>query len=188
MTMTAFDATRKRQRLQADLEAMLATELPVIPEEEPDLMDESVEAEGYRRELPGQEPFDPTSQELPEGFDHGFPGTYPENYTDVDHAFPENHPDNSSDSGDDRNQESVQAKKKRITPDQATFILYDKWKALLPLLLDDILAYTTTSVGVAIQTVGSELRGLCRSPSTCSKSLDLKATKVTCLYFDRKLD
>ena len=40
MTMTAFDATRKRQRLQADLEAMLATELPVIPEEEPDLKDE----------------------------------------------------------------------------------------------------------------------------------------------------
>ena len=39
MTTTAFDATCKRQRLQAEVAAMLAAELPMIPEEELGLMD-----------------------------------------------------------------------------------------------------------------------------------------------------
>ena len=185
MTTTAFDATRKRQRLQADLAAMLATELPVIPEEEPGSMDDGVSGQsctieeevvgiGNWAELPGQGPFDPTGQE-PGGFDYGFPELYPENYTN---------------SGDKnlQNNESAQTKKKRITPDQATLVLYKKWKDLLPLLVDDILAYTAASVGAAIQTVGPELKGLCYSPSSCPKSSDLKATNVTCLYFDRKSD
>ena len=71
---------------------------------------------------------------------------------------------------------------KHITPDQATTILYEKWKAALPLLVDEILAYTTSSVGAAIQPVASELQGIC---SPVSYSSDLKTTKVTCLYFDR---
>jgi hypothetical protein len=176
MTTTVFDATSKWQRLEADLMMMLATELPVIPEEEPGLMDDGVcgqinieeevaDVENWV-ELPGQpeEPFDPTSQQL-EGFDHGSPA---ENYTDNTFG----------------NLESAQKKKKSITPDQATFVLHENWKALLPLLVDDILAYTTASVGALIQTVGPELKGFCYSPSLCSKLSDLNVTKVTCLYFD----
>ena len=30
----------------------------------------------------------PTTQELPDGFNHGLSGTYPKNYTDIDHVFP----------------------------------------------------------------------------------------------------
>jgi len=181
MTTTVFDAASKRQCLEADLATMLATELPVIPEEEPGLMDDGVcgqiniEEEvadvGNWAELPGQpeEPFDPTSQQ-PEGFDYGSSESYPENYTDNTLGNPE----------------SAQKKKKRITPDQATFALHEKWKALLPLLVDDILAYTTASVSAPIQIVGNELKGLCYSPSSCSKLSDLKVTKVTCLFFDHR--
>jgi len=185
MTTTVFDATRKRQRLETDLAAMLATELPVIPEEEPGLMDDDVCGQGYNieeevayignwAELPGKESFDPTSQE-PEGLDYGLPKPYPEKDTD---SYDKNL----------GNKESAQTKKKRVTPNQATFVLYEKWKALLPQLVDDVLIYTTASVGTAIRTVGPELKGVCSSPSLCSKSSDMKATKVTCLYFDRKSD
>ena len=68
-------------------------------------------------------------------------------------------------------------KKKRITPDQATTILYEKWKATLPLLVDELLAYTTASIGATIQPIGLDLEGVC-----CS--LDVKITRVTCLYYD----
>lgn len=72
--------------------------------------------------------------------------------------------------------------RKRITFDQATTILYKKWKVALPLVVDEILTYTTASVGAAIQPVGSELRGICYS------SEDIKTTQVACLYFDRMSD
>jgi len=173
MMTTTFDAICKRQCLQAEVEAMLATELPIIPEEEAE-PDKGVEEEGHREELSGHdlEPFNSTNRELPEGFDHGFLEVYPEH---------------STNSGDNVVGNQEPKNRRHITSDQVTIILYDKWKALLLLLLDDLLAYTTASVGAAVQTVGSKLQGPCHSPSTCSKSLDLKATKVTCLYFDHKI-
>jgi hypothetical protein len=171
MTTTAFDATRKRQRLQADVAALLATELPVIPEEEPGLMESSGQVEEELNavgEVPEVSLEGSSGQDLNlealEGSNNGFFKT------------------ESTYSGNDYTcniSEGQGLEKKRVTPDQATTILYEKWKATLPLLVDEILAYTTASVGAAIQPVGEELQGLC-----CS--LDVKTTKVTCLYFDRK--
>jgi len=177
MTTTAFDATRKRQRLQADVAAMLAAELPVIPEEELGLMDNAGPVEEQfnpNGEVPtqvldvegssGQDLFDQTGElEELEGSNIDFVQT--------EHTYPGNNlTDNIS--------EGQGLKKKRITPDQATTILYEKWKATLPLLVDELLAYTVASVGAAIQPVDLDLEGVC-----CS--LDVKTTRVTCLYYDR---
>jgi len=174
MTTIAFDAGRKRQRLQADLDEILASELPVIPEEEAGPthgrhIEEQLEVVAKGEEPPEQEPSNLNCQG-PEDLGCGVPESYPEDDNILG------------------NQEPAPTKKRRITPNQAATILHEKWNALLPLLVDDILVYSTTSVGTPIQTVGSELKGLCSSPSSCSNSSDLKATKVTCLYFDRKLD
>jgi len=48
---------------------------------------------------------------------------------------------------------------KRITPDQATTILYEKWKVALPLLVDEILVYVTSSVRATIQPEGCNIPG-----------------------------
>ncbi|KIM38191.1 hypothetical protein M413DRAFT_30325 [Hebeloma cylindrosporum] len=175
MTTTAFDATRKKQRLQDELDALLATEVPVVRKRKSGPMDdgvphergmeeecEEVEIREEPVELLGQGSLD-AGQE-PEG---GLPESYPQDNTE----------------SNSNNLENQARKKKRVTPDQATTILYEKWRALLPLLVDDILAYTSSSIGIAIQTVGSEIKGLCRTPSRPGLA-DLKVTKVICLYFD----
>lgn len=177
MTTTAFDATRKKQRLQDKLDALLATEVPVIRRRKPGPMDDIVPGERNMEE----EREDVETREEPEallGQDSLDAGQDPEG------GLLESYPQHNTDSSDNilGNQGM---KKKRITPDQATTILYEKWKALLPLLVDDILAYTSASIGIATQTVGSEIKGLCRT-SSCSGLSDLKVTKVTCLYFDRQ--
>jgi hypothetical protein len=175
MTTTAFDAARKRQRLDAEIAEMLATALPVIPEEESVLMD-SGGPTGVADELKaveevggsGPDSLDPTSNLEDSGFDYGFYQTHPQEST---------YESNDNVSGTHAPIPTKETRR-RITPDQATTNLYEKWKASLPLLVDDLLAYMTASVGAAIQPVGSELEGRC-----CS--LDVKTTKVTCLYFDR---
>ena len=174
MTSTAFDATRKKQRLQEDLAAMLATELPVIPEEEFGLTDSGgqIGVEDERQAI----------EEVPEGSSGWEPFDLTGNLEEAEYGFYQTHPEESTCSDDNISGSHtpipMKDTRKRITPDQATTILYEKWKVALPLLVDDILAYTTTSVGAAIKPVGSELRSIC-----CSS--DVKTTKVTCLYFDR---
>src|SRR6266567_1510956 len=169
MAMTTFDAPRKRQHLQAELEALLATELPVVPEAESELMDgggpsgvaDELQVEG----LLGQDSLDPTTDVVDSGFDYGFhqphsqDSAYPDNKCSGTHALiPTKEP------------------QKRVTPDQATTVLYEKWKESLPLLVDELLSYQSASVGAAIQPVGSELQGRC-----CL--VDVKTSKVTVLYF-----
>lgn len=173
LTSIAFDATRKKQRLQEDLAAMLATELPVIPEEEFGLTDSGgqIRVEDERQAI----------EELPEGLSGQEPFDLTDNLEEAEFGFYQTHPESTcSDDNISGSHSSMPMKdtRKRITPDQATTILYEKWKVALPLLVDDILAYTTTSVGAASKPVGSELRSIC-----CSS--DVKTTKVTCLYFDR---
>lgn len=174
MTTTTFDAARKRQRLEAEIAEMLATELPVIPEEDSVLMD-SGGPTGIADELKpveevggsGPDSLDPTSNWEDSGFDYGFYQTHPQEFTDSNDNVSGTHAPIPT-----------KGTRRRITPDQATTNLYEKWKASLPLLVDDLLAFMTASVGVAIQPVGSELEGRC-----CSS--DVKTTKVNCLYFDR---
>ena len=161
MATTTFDMTRKRQRLEADLAAMLATstELHVIPEEESGLMNSSgqnvvkdefkakVEVEG----LSGGEPFD-LSGNLEElgGLNYGSYQTHPQDFT----------------SDDNISGRPMKETRKRITPESR--------RPQFP---------TTSSIGAATQPVGPEPQGICCSPIFCSSNL--KTTKVACLYFDR---
>jgi len=173
MTTTTFDAAHKRQCLEAEIAEMLATELPVIPEEDSVLMD-SGGPTGIADELKpveevggsGPDSLDPTSNWEDSGFDYGFYQTHPQEFTNSNNNVSRTHAPIPT-----------KGTRRRITPDQATTNLYEKWKASLPLLVDDLLAYMTGSVGAAIQPIGSELEGRC-----CS--LDVKTTKVDCLYFD----
>ena len=98
MATTTFDTTRKRQCLEADLAAMLATstELHVIPEEESGLMNSGgqnvvrdefkakVEVEG----LSGGEPFDLSGnwEELG-GLNYGSYQTHPQDFTSDDNIL-----------------------------------------------------------------------------------------------------
>ena len=173
MMMTAFDAACKWQHLNTEIAEMLTTALPVIPEEESVLMDSGGPI-GVTDELKaveevggsGPDSLDPTSNLEDSGFDYGFYQTHPQESTYSNDSISRTHA-------------PIPTKETQrcITPDQATTNLYEKWKASLPLLVDDLLAYMTASVGAAIQPIGSELEGHC-----CS--LDIKTTKVTCLYFD----
>jgi hypothetical protein len=167
MATTTFDAPRKWQHVQAELEALLATELPVVPEAESELMDsgpsgvaDELQVEG----LSGQDLLDPTTDTEDSGFDYGFyqpDSAYPnDNFSGTHAPIPMKEP------------------WKWVTPDQATTVLYEKWKESLPLLVDELLGYQRASVGAAIQPVGSELQGHC-----CL--VDVKTSKVTVLYFDR---
>ena len=88
MTTTAFDAARKRQRLDAEIAEMLATALPVIPEEESVLMD-SGGLTGVADELKaveevggsGLDSLDPTSNLEDSRFDYRFYQTHPQEST-----------------------------------------------------------------------------------------------------------
>ena len=174
MAITTFDAARKRQRLEAEIAEMFTAALPVIPEEASGLMD-SGGPTGVADELKaveevggsGPDSLDPTSNLEDSGFDYGFYQTHPQESNDNVSGIRTHTPIPTKET------------RRRITPDQAATNLYEKWKASLPLLVDDLLAYMTASVGGALQPVASELEGRC-----CS--LDIKTTKVTCLYFDRK--
>ena len=155
---------------------MLAIELPVIPEEESVVMHDGVSGqisieedlenvgngEGLRRGT-----IRPNRLGTREGFDHGFPEMYPENTRPQRLGKPA----------------TTTNERKRNVP---LPIKQPSLSTRSGRVLNDIVAYTTASVGTAIQPVGSELKGLCYSPFSCSKSADLKATKVTCPYFERK--
>lgn len=73
-------------------------------------------------------------------------------------------------------------KTKRVTPDQAAIDLYAKWQALIPSLVEPLLAYTSDSIGKAARAVAAELEGSCKgSISSCER----KEAVLQCLYFDR---
>jgi hypothetical protein len=153
LTSIAFDATHKKQQLQEELAAMLATELPVIPEEEFGLVDSGgqIRVEDECQAI----------EEMPEGLSGQEPFNLTGNLEEAKYGFYQTHPEESTCSDDNilGSYMPIPMKdtQKCITPNQATTILYKKWKVALPLLVDDILAYTTTSVGAAIKPVGSEL-------------------------------
>lgn len=73
--------------------------------------------------------------------------------------------------------------KKRLTPDQATIALYTKWQALLPHLVEPLLAFTAESIGKVAQVVGSTVGGSCKSKGLFC---DTKEASILCLYFDRR--
>jgi hypothetical protein len=173
LTTIAFDTARKRQRLASRIEQIMSKDLPVMTEED----DEKLE--GYPQEIGDIDeqtewaPFHGGS-EAQESFDHGL---------EDDSNHHHHHP---SDGFGLHTEEEASTKKKRITPDQATLILYEKWKTALPSLVDDLLVYTTVSSGIPLQPAASELTLLCPTPTSCPS--DEKSTNVTCLYFDRKLN
>ncbi|KAF8178009.1 hypothetical protein BJ912DRAFT_856565, partial [Pholiota molesta] len=72
--------------------------------------------------------------------------------------------------------------KKRLTPDQATITLYTKWQALLPQLVEPLLAFTAESIGKAAQVVETTVGGSCKSEGLFC---DTKVASILCLYFDR---
>lgn len=75
----------------------------------------------------------------------------------------------------------VPTKKKCLTPDEATISLYAKWQALLPTLVEPLLAYTSDSVGKVSQPVREDLVCACNHGPSC----ETKQTSILCLYFDR---
>jgi hypothetical protein len=160
MTTVAFDPAHKRQCLEAWIEEIMSRKLPCIPEEkEVQGQHDEVERLSMLEELPGgitDQGKLPSEGELDINYHPEGPGTH---------------------------EEALLPKKKRITPNQATFNLYEKWKTTLPCLVDDLLAYTTTSVGAPICTAASELSIHCLTPMSCLS--DMKLTSVTCLYYDR---
>ena len=62
----------------------------------------------------------------------------------------------------------------------ASILLYQRWRDLLPSLVDPLLEYISTSLG-KVATAPQELRGLCQSPETCT----VKSSSVFCLFVDR---
>jgi hypothetical protein len=73
-------------------------------------------------------------------------------------------------------------KTRRIAPDQAAIDLYAKWQALIPSLIEPLLAYTSDSIGKAARAVAADFEGSCKgSISSCER----KEAVLQCLYFDR---
>jgi hypothetical protein len=69
-----------------------------------------------------------------------------------------------------------------VSPSTASMLLYQRWRDLLPTLIDPLLGYISTSLGnVATVPQGSELQSTCRSPGTCIA----KTFSVSCLFVDR---
>lgn len=170
MATVTFDAARKRQRLEARIDEIMSKKLPCIPEEqEGQGKSDEIERLETLEELPGAI----TNQGGEERFDTASLDGFHE---DINYRSTEG----------PCTQEEASPKKKRITPDQATFNLYEKWKVTLPCLVDDLLAYATTSVGAPLRAAASELNIHCLTPASCLS--DMKSTNVTCLYYDRMLN
>jgi len=69
--------------------------------------------------------------------------------------------------------------KRRLLPDDEAYLLYDRWKSILPSLVDPLLSYDKASMGRVFQPT-SDILCSCSS-FACSK----KAIPITTLYFDR---
>lgn len=74
---------------------------------------------------------------------------------------------------------------RRTSPSDATIVLFAKWRALLPTLVEPLLSFTSDSIGKPPQFINQDLKGKCiRGPALCS----IKDTKVLCIQFGRKFD
>ncbi|PPQ96642.1 hypothetical protein CVT26_010666, partial [Gymnopilus dilepis] len=76
---------------------------------------------------------------------------------------------------------AVNASSRRVIPDQSEHNLYSSWNSLLPTLVDDILSYTSATVGLPGRVVGSSLSSDCRVAAQDCKT---KSTQVLCLYLN----
>ncbi|PPQ70113.1 hypothetical protein CVT26_013398 [Gymnopilus dilepis] len=70
---------------------------------------------------------------------------------------------------------------RRIIPDQSERNLYSTWNSLLPTLVDDILSYTSATVGLPGRVADSTLSSNCRA---VAQECGTKSTKVLCLYLN----
>ena len=73
------------------------------------------------------------------------------------------------------------SKTKHLIPDIRSLNLYCKWRALLPTLIEPLLAYTSNSTGKPAVAVGEEIMAVCKDEALCG----MRETSVLCLYFDR---
>jgi hypothetical protein len=69
---------------------------------------------------------------------------------------------------------------RRTLPDRSTDILYTRWKALIPTLIEPHLKYSTRMLATALQTVPPVISA-CAAP-LCPQ----KQTPIVCLFFDSK--
>ena len=78
---------------------------------------------------------------------------------------------------------AVNASPKRLAPDQSERNLYATWNSLLPTLVEDILSYTSATVGLPERVAESTLSSNCQAvPQNCVT----KTTQVLCLYLNRE--
>ena len=94
---------------------------------------------------------------------------------------PTDDPSNDHDGSGALSNEYVPAKHGDESGSQtARLLLYQRWRDLLPSLIDPLLEYISTSLGkVAI--APQELRSACQSPETCT----VKEVPIFCLFVDR---
>lgn len=151
-TSSSFDAAAKKRRLEATLIQLLA------PHSSSASTDKQIDNDNDWEDIDMDEtPIEPTLDDE----------TLPQ---------PENEIVTQSDDGNCK----PKGRPKRLTPNQATQNLYDSWRLLLPTLVDDLLAYTSDSVGSVVKHVEGELHG------ECTTGCISKVSKITCLYYDRE--
>lgn len=147
-----FDLDARRRRAKKELDELLSPSAPATAT--PSSNDPTT---GHEMQV------DPESEWVDEDSDQSGPNA---SSTPVEHSTPVTKP----------------SKSKRLIPDHRSVNLYCKWRALLPTLIEPLLAYTSDSIGKPARAVIGDFAAACKNKVSCCETAE---TTVLCLYYDR---